>query len=850
MGSVLYKDSSIKVWPVVIGSTEHYKKHLYPISEEDGIEPRRMLATYLPLISSLKSSFNVVEFIYDWRRNNLEHLHLLKQEIESLDVDVVHIVAHSMGGIIAKLCLNKYRDEECMKKVGKLITIGTPWKGSMDAVKTLFYGAKIPEMKFVTLLTKECSKEISKSFPSLYQLLPNRNFLTYLKDNSCVPYNFKGEYYDDFDQFYLDLLKEDFTQFHDFSKVFEEYYELLNKDLQEDIEMHEIIGTGRPTIKILSENAREEPSALYDEGDSTVPIFSAYSNLEGLRSNYYPYFVNKGTHSILPTYPKVIALVKEIINENSFTPNETVFDDLSSPFYKKFNGYIGKVACPVEVSITDNTGKIIYGNIETINENEIKELLQAEYEVSTVGTTTYVIFDQDEETNIDNYDSLLIEAYDEGLTSISFDEYVDGKLSNRKAFKTFTIDTDTSVRVDLSSNVKDSSLILDKNGNKEVLNLEEISVSDNQIEPPNTTAMLDGEYVIEHVSNVYFGKGDITLRISEVIAGTYQPKQTVLLVNGKEYTLDNDGECVLDKSILNHGENEIEYFSIDEYDYTENKKKIILYYFYQTTTKVEFLFTDKFYVADIAEDKKYASVLNTYEFTRVPPQYQFENQEGVTGRQVVYHNMKRKLQISYRDIFNDEITHNYVIDEILAKKIIHGAATVGEVEKFVELLNLRGVDYQFHPNKRGNFTTLNDDNLNMSIDKFEIISEDTKINIKKDVQLIISFENMAEHIKISANANYRFAFKVIDSSQTYVPNLSLKGEFRVTINDKLFMDEVQVEYNEAVYSYEFTLNLNTLYELNNAYWKKRPNTLSNAILEIIDINRGNTLRTVDLQIVN
>lgn len=853
MGSVLTKDDSTKVWPVIIGSSDHYKKHLLPLPKEneDGIEPTRMLMTYSVLTRSLTESFIVSEFLYDWRKNNIDHIGLLKEEIEKLEADEVHIVAHSMGGIIAKLCLSTFKDEECIQKVKKLITIGTPWKGSMDAVKTLLYGSKIPEMKLLTFLTKECSKEISKYFPSVYQLLPNKEFLSILKSKNTVPYKLNGKDYDDFDQFYIDILKAEFESNHSYSDVLDDYYQLLNEEIPSNIEMHEIIGTGRPTLKTISENAREEPTASYDEGDSTVPLFSAHSRLEGKRANYYPYFVNKGIHNLMPAYPSVILLIKDIINEIPFTPKVDIFNDLNSPYYKKFNGYIGKIACPVEVSITDNNGNIIYGNIETINEEEIKELLQADYKVNTIGTTTYVIFDDDNETKIENYDSLLIEAYDKGLTSISFDEYKDGALTNRNAFKTFEIDTKMSATVKLSTDIKESSLVLETQGVKETLHLEEIAVSESTIEPPVTRIQLDGEFLIPRGNDLYFGKGELSLKVSEVIKKTYEPKQTILLINGKEQVANEEGVYLLNADNLTHGKNDIHYFSIDEFDYTENKKEMILYYFEQTTNKVELFFSDNLYIIHLGEDKKYASIANTYEFKRAEPTYQFDKQEGVTGRQVVYNNTIRKLQIRYTDIFEDEVKYEYVIDEKLAKKIIHGSATVSEVEKFVELLNLENVSYQFHPKKQGNFTALNDSNLNLSLDKFEIISKNAEIEIKKNVEQTVSFESMAEHIRISKNANYNFTFKVIDFSKTYVPNLPLKALFYVTMKEKpLLIEEIEIEYNEELYSYAFSLDFNKSYEIFDSYWQGSSNILSTGTLEIIDNKRKTTLRTIDLQIVN
>ncbi|MFP3471478.1 hypothetical protein R0J90_15665, partial [Micrococcus sp. SIMBA_144] len=89
----------------------------------------------------------------------------------------VILVAHSMGGIVAKLFLNQIQDSPLIEKISKLITLGTPWNGAMDSYKTLKYGKFIPEKKFRgQILNDKSSKEISSYFPSIYQLLPSYKY--------------------------------------------------------------------------------------------------------------------------------------------------------------------------------------------------------------------------------------------------------------------------------------------------------------------------------------------------------------------------------------------------------------------------------------------------------------------------------------------------------------------------------------------------------------------------------------------------------------------------------------------------------------------------------------------------
>ncbi|WP_052137770.1 lipase/acyltransferase domain-containing protein [Heyndrickxia ginsengihumi] len=291
MGSVLTKNG-VKVWPKVNPRiVDHYKNALTPISDDDGVEAYSSLATYKIFINELKlQGYTVVDRIYDWRKNNIDHLSELKSDIDNAPSDVV-IIAHSMGGIIARLALNKYAQDDSIKKVKKLITLGTPWKGSMSAIRFLKYGAKVPDLPLVTLIDAKSSKEISPYFPSIYQLLPNQLYFDYLKENKILPCNFNGDYYYEVLKLFEDNFKKDFESHHKFIEVFEEFSTLLNKDMPAEVEHHELIGVGIPTITVISEKSNGEPYALWDDGDGTVPVISSYSKTEN--KNYFPYFLER-----------------------------------------------------------------------------------------------------------------------------------------------------------------------------------------------------------------------------------------------------------------------------------------------------------------------------------------------------------------------------------------------------------------------------------------------------------------------------------------------------------------------------------------------------------------------------
>jgi hypothetical protein len=113
---------------------------------------------------------NLFELPYDWRRDNRvaarrlardgrAWLNAWRASSGASDAKLV-LVGHSMGGLISRYfleCLDGWRDTRT------LVTFGTPYRGSINALDTLVNGKKI---KFFDLT------EIARSFTAIYQLLP------------------------------------------------------------------------------------------------------------------------------------------------------------------------------------------------------------------------------------------------------------------------------------------------------------------------------------------------------------------------------------------------------------------------------------------------------------------------------------------------------------------------------------------------------------------------------------------------------------------------------------------------------------------------------------------------------
>nr|WP_238345244.1 hypothetical protein [Actinopolymorpha cephalotaxi] len=113
---------------------------------------------------------NYFELPYDWRRDNRAAAHqlalssriwLAKRREQYPDAKLV-LVGHSMGGLVSRYfleVLGGWRDTR------RLITFGTPYRGSLNAVEFVAHGFK----KFFGLVDLT---ELMCSFTSVHQLLP------------------------------------------------------------------------------------------------------------------------------------------------------------------------------------------------------------------------------------------------------------------------------------------------------------------------------------------------------------------------------------------------------------------------------------------------------------------------------------------------------------------------------------------------------------------------------------------------------------------------------------------------------------------------------------------------------
>lgn len=137
---------------------------------------------WISLYDSFSSDYDVLLFRYDWRLSCANAATQLEAFVQ--DYTEVIFVAHSMGGLVASKFLATSSANRA--KVSKVITIGTPYMGSVKGLFVMESGDFTPFLPLPA--QKETVKNLVKNFPAVYELLPTSRYL------NCHPSYIKTYY--------------------------------------------------------------------------------------------------------------------------------------------------------------------------------------------------------------------------------------------------------------------------------------------------------------------------------------------------------------------------------------------------------------------------------------------------------------------------------------------------------------------------------------------------------------------------------------------------------------------------------------------------------------------------------
>lgn len=253
------------------------------------LEPLSVLPpTYAPLQLALRAAgCDVVMHAYDWRRSIVATGRELGARLAADPAREIHVIAHSMGGLLARVALASAPQA----RVVRLVTVGTPHAGSYAPLQAL--RGTYPVVRRLAALDRRHDAEtlaagVFSSFPSLYEMLPTAAV-------GCE----------------LDLFDPDNWPrgaLAPRTELLQAARGLAAALAPLDERCVAIVGVGQRTVTGLARAGEEFAYQVTGDGDGTVPARSAAPH--GVRCHYF-----RSEHSELLRSPTVARALLELVRD-------------------------------------------------------------------------------------------------------------------------------------------------------------------------------------------------------------------------------------------------------------------------------------------------------------------------------------------------------------------------------------------------------------------------------------------------------------------------------------------------------------------------------------------------------
>ncbi len=411
---------------------------------------------YLYNLKQTNSISNYAVYPYDWRIdvdtiiNNGTKLgdgsysklvEVLRQEAVNSPTGKVSIMAHSMGGLLAKRFVQTLSEAD-QDLIDKVIFIAVPHVGTTEGISAVLSGI-IFEKPYGDFITKKYTRALAENMPTAHSLVPSAEFFN---DSAINPVVFNagavelvpelaiyGGSINTADELYSFITGSDGRIDADFNdlgypnvspavvvnKAKALHDEIDSYILPVSIETYQVLGTGRATPKAIVYDKYNSGNGDYisyeigktNLGDGTV-VSSSAGYLE-LGDTYYVdlYNYNKDTggnfdHKNISGIDPVNNLLTSILTETTFTPDSYV----STSMTPNINRHLQiSMHSPVDIHLYDNAGRHtgpvyveINGEVvrlieENIPNSEYNEYGEAKY-IDVPDDGTYNL-------NLDGYDT-------------------------------------------------------------------------------------------------------------------------------------------------------------------------------------------------------------------------------------------------------------------------------------------------------------------------------------------------------------------------------------------------------------------------------------------------------------
>jgi pimeloyl-ACP methyl ester carboxylesterase len=249
-----------------------------------------VLFSYLRLrLHLVARGFDVDSVDYDWRLGIEVLGQQLAQRIEAEPHAQVHLVAHSMGGLVSRAALSL----SARRKVQQVVLLGSPNEGSFAGVQavrgTYSVVRKLAQLDARTS-AEQLAEEVFNSFPSLYHLLPTPGHTPPIDLFDAQQWPRQGP------RPRPELLRAAWANRAGMAQATEH--------------CSVVVGTGQPTVTGIERVADDFVYTITPHGDGTVPAVSA--RLDGAHTYYLAC-----AHSELTRDPLVANAVADILQSGS-----------------------------------------------------------------------------------------------------------------------------------------------------------------------------------------------------------------------------------------------------------------------------------------------------------------------------------------------------------------------------------------------------------------------------------------------------------------------------------------------------------------------------------------------------
>ncbi len=410
----------------------------------------------------------------------------------------VNIVAHSNGGLLAKLFIQKLKDtnDPLYYKFDKIIFVGVPQVGTPEALLSLHHGSEIAGG---FILEKELSRELTSNMPFAYNLLPSESYflgngssvstnpVTF--DNSIYTQIFRNSYgesvgtFEELKDFTLGSEGRSVPAINDLNNPSrgnavlyaqaEMLHDILSRwEVPPGAELHQVAGTGIPTVSgikystgsqcLLSVLAigpclESSPVLQYSpehvlDGDGTVVVPSALA-ISTSSENVHRWWVNifKQNNNFTDREHKNLLEINELrtfIQNITTNSVDSTYDYITAvePQINDVARLVFELHSPLDLSLRDKSGLQVSSSTNSISNAIYRRYGEVQY-ISVPDTGDRV--------------SVSLKGYAKGSFTLKTERWTGEKLLEQEEFSAIPNATSTTASLIVEGNAALKTLILE-----------------------------------------------------------------------------------------------------------------------------------------------------------------------------------------------------------------------------------------------------------------------------------------------------------------------------------------------------------------------------------------------------